>query len=619
MQEGEAKKTFGEKLKALNKKQLAAIYGLGGVVIVLIIVFLGICLKVSAYDKIYPNVIVGGIDIGGTTIEEAKNKLNDEYGLTEWEKEITLKLEEKEVKFNTRDIEAVVDFDKTVQNAYDYGCKGSILKRIGVYFSNEPYEVPFEASINIEKAEGFIAQLAEDKEIPVKETSYSVLGDILTITNGHGGIRVNREKAYDLIKKAIFSEKTETIELSLEKAEPENVDIDEFYKKITEGQKNAAFIREEDGNIAVAEGFPKVEMEKSDLKAALESGKESYDIKVKATPPEITAEKLRPLLFRDEMGSWTSKYSESNVGRSQNVKLSASRINGVTLLPGESFSYDKTIGSRTASNGYKVAAVYVGNKVDQGIGGGICQTSSTLYSAVLYANLEIVSRTSHSLPVSYMPAGQDATIAEGYIDFIFKNNTDYPIKIVCTAGSGAVKCSILGVKPEGESVNIVNTVTSTLKPKITRTTNPAIPVGYKKIAQKGVDGYTVASQRIVSVNGVEKKNEKLTKSVYKAQDIIEEVNPADENTPSENLRIFDENTVVETVSPVVIPPEVVEELTENNGKEEPIIPEENKETEEANPNQPEAPETGNETVEKETPPAEQESNQDVTVIEIPAE
>lgn len=212
-------------------------------------------------------------------------------------------------------------------------------------------------------------------------------------------------------------------------------------------------------------------------------------------------------------------------------------------MPGETFSYDKTIGSRTAANGYKTATVYVGNTLDEGIGGGICQTSSTLYSAVLYANLEIVSRTSHSLPVSYMPAGQDATIAEGYIDFKFKNNTDYPVKIVCTTSYGSVTCSIMGVKPAGQSVSVVNTKTSTIEPKTTRTLKEEIPVGYKKVAQKGDLGYTVSSQRIVSVNGVEKKRENLTKSVYKALDNIIEVNPLDKNTPTEELKDYSEYKV----------------------------------------------------------------------------
>lgn len=598
MPKGEAKKTFAEKIKSMGKKRLAVTGGIAIVAAVALIFLVSLVLKVGAYDKIYPNVTAGGVAIGKATTEEAIEKLKAEFDGRIADKEFTLVLEGSEIKFKAKDIDAAADIEKTVQNAYDYGKKGNIFTKIGKYMNGTPYELQIEAEINEQKAEALIAQLAGGKETPVRETEFSILGDVLTITNGHGGIGVDREKAYGEIKKSIFSLSEENIELKLERAEPKKVDLDTFYKKITEGQKNAGYARE-DGNIVVTEGFPKIEMSKEELKAALDSGEESYEIKVKVTPPDVTEEELKAKLFRDKMGSWTSRYSESNTARSSNVKISASRINGVMLLPGETFSYDQTIGRRTAANGYKTAAVYVGNKVDEGIGGGICQTSSTLYSAVLYSNLEIVSRTSHSLPVSYMPDGQDATIAEGYIDFKFKNNTDYPIKIVCTAGGGAVTCSILGVKPAGQTVTLVNTRTSTLQPKVTRTTNPDIPVGYKKITQEGAIGYTVSSQRIVSVNGVEEKRENLTKSVYKAQDIIEEVNPADENTPSESLVIFDENAVKEPAVPTVTPEVPVSTPEAPSRTPEETMPE----------NQPEAaPE----------PPAEssEEESGDLTVVEI---
>ena len=530
------------KTKKVNKKSVTLVIGTSVISLVLII-FAGLSIKVSAYDKIFPNVTAGGVDIGALTKAEAEKKLKNTVEDI-FDSEFTLRLEEKSEVFKLIDIGASADIEKTVQNAYDYGKKGNILRRIGKYINskNISYNTEIVSKIDDEKIEERISKLAEGCEVPVKETEYSVSGDILTITNGHEGIHVDREKAKRIIKNAIFNSKDKKIELKLEDAKPKKVDLDELYKKITEGKKNAAYARE-NGEIVVVEGFPKIELNKNDLKAALESGKESYDIKVKATPPEITGEHLRDMLFRDKMGSWTSYFSGANVPRSSNVRLSASRINGVTLMPGETFSYDKTIGSRTAANGYKTATVYVGNTLDEGIGGGICQTSSTLYSAVLYANLEIVSRTSHSLPVSYMPAGQDATIAEGYIDFKFKNNTDYPVKIVCTTSYGSVTCSIMGVKPAGQSVSVVNTKTSTIEPKTTRTLKEEIPVGYKKVAQKGDLGYTVSSQRIVSVNGVEKKRENLTKSVYKALDNIIEVNPLDKNTPTEELKDYSEYKV----------------------------------------------------------------------------
>lgn len=570
-----------EKDKITDKKRLAIVL-CTSVAAVLLIAFAVLSVRVSAYDKIFPNITAGGLNIGAITKEEATKKLKAEFEDKLEEKEFTLALEDKSIKIIPDDIEAVADIEKTVQNAYDYGKKGNIFKRIGRFIRGKstPYEIDLVSTINTEKAEALIAQIAEGQEVPVKETEYSVSGDVLTITNGHDGIWLDRDKAYNEIKNSIFSLADKNIELKLEEAQPKKVDVDELYEKITNGQKNATYARE-DGEIVVIDGFPKIEMSKNDLKAALESGQESYDIKVKATQPEITGDMLKTMLFRDKMGSWTSYFSGGNVSRSSNVRLSASRINGITLLPGETFSYDETIGKRSAANGYKTATVYVGNTMEEGIGGGICQTSSTLYSAVLYANLEIVSRTSHSLPVSYMPAGQDATIAEGYIDFKFKNNTDYPIKIICTTNYGSVTCSIMGVKPEGESVSIINTRTSTLEPKTTRTMNSEIPVGYKKITQKGAIGYTVSSQRVVSVNGVEKKRENLTKSVYKALDNIEEVNPLDKDTPSEMLKVYDENEIIsqEPLTPTDNPTSP----SENIEKEEETtqeIPNENNETQE---------------------------------------
>ena len=541
---------------------------------VILITFIVLSLKVSAYDKIFPNVIAGGINLGGTTREEARELLEKEFQEGFSEKVFVLKLQEKSLDFNPNDVDAEVDIEKTVEDAYDYGKKGNVFTKILKYIkaNGTPQEFELQAKLSEEKAKELISQIAEGKEVPVKETEYSLEGDVLTIKNGHEGICVDREKAVKKIKDTLFSKASRDVELNLEDAKPKKVDLDKLYEEITKGKKNAFYARE-DGQIVVKDGFPEVKIDKNDLKMALESGQETFDIKAEVTPPEVSAEELRKKLFRDEMGSWTSYFSGSNVPRSQNVRLSASRINGVTLMPGESFSYDKTIGSRTAANGYKTATVYVGNTMEDGIGGGICQTSSTLYSAVLYANLEIVSRTSHSLPVSYMPAGQDATIAEGYIDFVFKNNTDYPVKIICTTNYGSVRCSIMGVKPDGEKVSVVNTKVSSSEPKKTRKLNDEIPKGYKKTVQKGVGGYTVASQRIVTINGVEKKRENLTKSVYRAQDEIIEVNSLDKDTPFEALVEYDERAFEVSANPEEIAPEPEESLPETEAKTETSVPE----------------------------------------------
>ena len=239
-------------------------------------------------------------------------------------------------------------------------------------------------------------------------------------------------------------------------------------------------------------------------------------------------------------------------------------------MPGEVFSYDNTIGSRTTANGFKMAGVYINNKQELGIGGGICQVSSTLYAATLYANFEIVERVSHSLPVSYMPDGMDATISEGYIDFRFKNTSEYPVRIVATATNGTMKVSILGVKDKDIEVEIISSRTGVLPSKTVRTADETIPQGYKKVTTKGTDGYTVSSVRVVRKNGKEIDREVLTRSRYNATDREELVNPADIEAPDGTLLDYVEGAVPPAEEEPETPeiPEETEEVTEETPAEE---------------------------------------------------
>lgn len=142
------------------------------------------------------------------------------------------------------------------------------------------------------------------------------------------------------------------------------------------------------------------------------------------------------------IGSYTTYYNQNQTGRSENIRLAAKTIN-ITLEPGQEFKWSEVVGQATSAKGYKPAPIFVGNKVVQGTGGGVCQVSSTLYNAVLQANLKVTERHKHSLPVSYVPSGKDATVSYGSLDFRFINNKDYSIKIAATAGNGSVTVKIL--------------------------------------------------------------------------------------------------------------------------------------------------------------------------------
>ncbi len=529
------------------------------------VVLIGAFLAYAAsYSEILPNVNVlpdaytEGINVSGMSEDEAEEKIQNHFG--DIAKGRSVKViccgNERTVAFD--DLDMKVNSKMTADAAYRSGReKGTFKKAVKmITYAFKPMNIAVCMDFDKDALNKIISEMSEGKESQPTETEYILDGNKLIIFKGHGGKMVNRSLAAAKIDSAARNPKRTEVELELETVEAKTPDLEVFYANLTAPKKNAEYIFE-NGEIRIEPEKVGIKVEKSKIKEALASGQEQFELDVETEQPEVTAEELQKLLFRDTLGSFSSSFATSTYARASNVILTANRINGKILMPGDVFSYDSTIGRRTAANGYKEAGVYIGNKVESGIGGGICQTSSTLYSAVLYSNLEIVARTSHSLPVSYVPLGQDATIAEGYIDFKFKNNTEYPVKIVAVVNGRRLTCSLVGVKSPNVSVELVNTIVSTSEPKTERTENIDVPKGYKRILNKGAKGYTVASQRIVKEGGKVIKNEKLTKSVYHAAPIEEEVNPADKDTPTEKLKVY--------VSEMEIP----EEKPENTDKPEP--------------------------------------------------
>ena len=502
-----------------------------GIVVVaaVLLLFFGFAVYSAAYDDIFPGVSVNGVDVGGMSVDEATEKLQNDLVPVLTDRTLELKCEDNSKTVSVSDLcPDGVDASILAKQAHEIGREEGAFAKAIALVSAIFGETDVAAELNIdEKAfSDIILEISGEHSTPVVETGYELNGDTLTIIKGNGGRCVIMEKAVKQVNEALADADVSEVVFVIEDAEPKPVDVDEFYANLTKPAQDAAYKRE-DGDVIVVDEVYGIIVDKDVIEKALESAEKTVDVKVKTTKPSKTAAELKSLLFRDVMGEWSSNYATSTSARANNVELAARRMNGTVLMPGEVFSYDNTIGARTSANGYQSAGVYVGNKVESGIGGGICQPSSTLYGAVLYANLEIVTRTSHSLPVSYVPAGQDATIAQGYIDFKFKNNTDYPIKIVATYGGRNLTCKILGVKPAGQTVEISHVTTGYLSSKVTKVADASIPQGYKKTGDAGKGGYTVASRRIVKVNGKEVKNEKLTNSVYNATDTEVSVNPAD--------------------------------------------------------------------------------------------
>ena len=207
-------------------------------------------------------------------------------------------------------------------------------------------------------------------------------------------------------------------------------------------------------------------------------------------------------------------------------------------MPGESFSYNGKLGNTTKEKGYKEGGAYVGGKVVQAYGGGICQVSTTLYNAVLYANLEIVERHNHSYAVNYVPAGRDATVAYGGKDFKFKNNRSYPVKIVANAKNGVVSVSIAGIKEEKEyEVVLSSSVLSTTPCQTVYEKNSSLAEGKEKVIQKGHSGLKSLAYKTIKYNGTVISKTVLSKDTYKPMDRIVQVGnkKTASSTPAETV------------------------------------------------------------------------------------
>lgn len=233
--------------------------------------------------------------------------------------------------------------------------------------------------------------------------------------------------------------------------------------------------------------------------------------------PKITAEANSHVT--DRIGTYTTTFNNSDPNRNNNLVVGCRYINGTVIAPGGVFSANAELGSQTAAGGYKNAGVYVNGKVEQGMAGGVCQITSTVYNAVILAELEIVERSPHSMTVGYVPLGRDAAIAGTYKDLKFRNNTDYPIYVEAYAGGGQLVVNIYGheVHNAGRKVEFETVYEETIpKPAEVITEDPEKPEGTREITSKGRTGCKVSVNKIVYENGKQISSGRFSSSSYRA-------------------------------------------------------------------------------------------------------
>lgn len=229
--------------------------------------------------------------------------------------------------------------------------------------------------------------------------------------------------------------------------------------------------------------------------------------------PSVSEEDLKVM---GELSSFSTWYNSGEVDRTHNLVKAATAINGRVVKPEEVFSFNQAVGARTFETGFRDAMVIVSGKFEPGVGGGICQVSSTLYNAVLLADLEVVERHNHALAVAYVPVGLDATVVWGIQDFQFRNNTGHPIYMQAAAGGGRLTVTIYGHLSNKKRVEVSSVIDKVIPFEEIRQEDPSLPPGKEKIEVKGFPGYVARSfKRVFDENGELAQQVQLATDYYK--------------------------------------------------------------------------------------------------------
>ena len=478
--------------------------------------------------KIPRGVHIAKIDFSNMTKEEAKSILEEIYS-KKAENEILFKYEDFETTTTYEALEVEYQIDKAIDEAYNVGRKGNIIKDnwelIKAIFQEK--EIELEATIDEEMLNQIIQNINNSIEGAVVQPSYyrKEGEDKLIITEGKEGLKVNEEQIYIDVYELIKNQTDMNIvKIPLENVQPDKIDLQKIHEEIYKDVQDAYYTQNP------FKVYPEVEGVDFDIENAKNNNaekKEQYEIPLIITKPNKTTKEIGTEAFPDLLATFSTQYQSSNVNRTTNLKLAADKINGIVLLPGEEFSYNKTVGERTVQAGFKEAAVFNAGRVENGLGGGICQISSTLYDAVVMADLDVTVRRNHQFVTSYVKAGADATVVWGSQDFKFKNTRKYPIKITITVSGGVATAKIWGVKEEVEyDITIETKKTATIPYTTQYVQDSSLPAGQQKIVQSGSNGQKVEAYKVKRLNGQVISTTLLSKDTYNAMKKIVHVGTA---------------------------------------------------------------------------------------------
>ncbi|MDD4689735.1 MAG: VanW family protein [Eubacteriales bacterium] len=509
-------------------------------------------------DKIYNNVCVGDTNLGGMSTMEATAAIDEGFLRYIQDKSVTITYGDKSHTLYITSMGPKTDPKLLAEKAMEFGRDGNTFKR---YFQvkklnsgaveNIPVAIELDEKLLYAEVASFGSTLLEDEGIVTFDYEKSEV----TIDTDKATKTVDTDKAIKSIIATVDKGEFDPVEITFTDM-PDNDDRAELLYNLIAHDPIDAQMTYEDNKLDFTEDIDGVAIDRNALVGAVSKGG-VVTLPFTPVPAKISLAELKKSAFSAILASHTTYFNSGVIGRTKNIHKAAEKINGHIMMPGDEFSYNRVVGKRTIEAGFDYANAYMGNKVVQEVGGGICQVSTTLYVAVLYSDLKVTKRYNHNLPVSYVPGGMDATVSYGTLDLCFVNDTNKPIMINADVSGGAITVSVNGFeRDESKKVEIYTKTVGTkaFEEELIEDSSVKSPV----VKQNGVNGSTVETYKVVYINGEEKSRRRIHTSTYQPENKIVHVPPAQKEIPGV------QDTPVELIPPETPSTETVEPIPQQD-------------------------------------------------------
>ena len=411
--------------------------------------------KAEEETKIVDGVYIGNVNVSGLTESQAQSAV-DEYVAGLMNTTFTLKGETGSIEMTAEDMGVAADSDAAVQEALGVGHAGSLVNRYKALQDLKKEKLVLDLNLSVDK-QSTAQKLYENSG----SLAVGAVDNSLVRENGAFRFVPGQEGEEIDIVNSVYA-------------------INDFLAQGWDGSSN------------------------------------EIDLVTKVVEPRGSEEELAQV--QDLLGAYSTNFASSSAGRAKNVTTGCSKVNGTILYPGDEFELCSTVSPFTQENGYELAGAYQNGTTVESFGGGICQVATTLYNAVIRAELDITMRFNHSMQVHYVQPSMDAAIAGNYKDLRFKNNTEYPVYIEGYCNGGIIYFNVFGkeTRPANREISFESETVSTTQPETKFNLDATKAAGYWSQDQSAHEGCVAQLWKIVTVDGKQQSRELFNKSNYQA-------------------------------------------------------------------------------------------------------